>query len=44
MLGLTSPELRLAVRPEAGGAVARFDWLGGTAPVPLFRPWDGKAC
>ena len=41
MLELTSPQLRLAVRPEIGAAVARFDWLGEAGPVPVLRPWDG---
>ena len=31
------------MRPEIGGAIARFDWLGGAEPVPVFRPWDGRS-
>ena len=43
MLKLASQQLRLAVRPAIGGAVAQFDWLGGAEPVPLFRAWDGHS-
>jgi aldose 1-epimerase len=41
MLALASAPLRLIVRPQIGGSIARFDWVGGKQPVPLFRPWDG---
>jgi aldose 1-epimerase len=41
MLALASAPLRLIVRPEIGGSIARFDWVGSKQPVPLFRPWDG---
>ncbi|MFL5331602.1 MAG: aldose 1-epimerase, partial [Geminicoccaceae bacterium] len=43
MLELAVPPLRLIVRPEIGGSLARFDWVGGEEPVPLFRPWDGRS-
>ncbi len=43
MLELASQQLRLAVRPAIGGAVAQFDWLGGAEPVSLFRAWDGHS-
>ena len=43
MLKLASQQLRLAVRPAIGGAVAQFDWLGGAEPVSLFRAWDGHS-
>src|SRR4051794_32652176 len=43
MVALASSPLRLIVRPEIGGSIARFDWVGGEQPVPLFRPWDGRS-
>lgn len=39
---LTNDILSLAVLPEIGGGVARFDKLDEAGPVPLFRPWDGS--
>ncbi|MBX3607003.1 MAG: aldose 1-epimerase [Piscinibacter sp.] len=32
---------RLGLVPSLGGGVARWDWLGGGAEWPLWRPWDG---
>jgi aldose 1-epimerase len=43
MLELASPTLRLVVRPEIGGSVARLDWVAGAEAVALFRPWDGRS-
>jgi aldose 1-epimerase len=43
MLELASGTVRAAVLPELGGGIARFDWVRGAEPVPLFRPWDGKS-
>jgi aldose 1-epimerase len=38
---LANDELAIAVLPAIGGGLARFDRLGGTGRVALFRPWDG---
>ena len=48
MIELRSGSLRAVVLPDAGGGLARLDWLGGAgsapAPVPVLRPApDGVA-
>ena len=43
MAELTSRALRLVVRSEIGGSIARFDWIDGAEAMPLFRPWDGRS-
>jgi aldose 1-epimerase len=43
MAELTSRALRLVLRPEIGGSVARFDWIDGAGAIPLLRPWDGRS-
>ncbi len=42
-IALRNDLLALTVLPGIGGGVARFDRLGQSGPVPLFRPWDGRA-
>lgn len=37
-LVLEKGRLRLELAPEAGGSIARFDWLGEAGAVPLMRP------
>ncbi|WP_407947556.1 aldose 1-epimerase [Paraburkholderia polaris] len=34
---LSNTMLRLDLVPALGGGLTRFDWLGGTNPVPVFR-------
>ncbi len=34
---LSNTMLRLDLAPALGGGLTRFDWLGGTNPVPVFR-------
>ncbi len=37
-ISLRNEFLHADVLPEAGGGLARLDWLGGGEPVPVFRP------
>ncbi|MEZ2417937.1 aldose 1-epimerase [Luteibacter sp. RCC_6_2] len=43
MLQLCNDRLSVCLLPSAGGAIARFDWLGqGRRELPLMRPCDGS--
>lgn len=37
-ISLRNEFLHAEVLPEAGGGMARLDWLGGAEPLPVFRP------
>jgi aldose 1-epimerase len=41
-IALANDILSLAVLPEIGGGVARFDKLFEAGHIPVFRPWDGR--
>ena len=40
---LASGSLRLVLAPACGGSVARFDWTGGDAGIPILRGVDDPA-
>lgn len=40
LLHLHNERLRAEIVPQAGGGLARLDWLGGGVPRPLLRPLD----
>lgn len=42
-LRLENERLCCEVLPQAGGALARLDWLGGSSPQPLLRPFEPDA-
>lgn len=35
---LEDSHCRLVIHPGRGGAIARFDWLGGEGTIPVFQP------
>jgi len=41
LIELANDRLAIAILPEVGGGLARFDALIDGEPIPLFRPWDG---
>lgn len=41
-LSLAHGNYRATLAPEAGGRVASLKWMGGSEPIDLLMPWDGR--